>query len=153
LNLLEYSTSVPFFRVDESSNDLVFVVDTESFFVPSGECVISPSLGNFFGRFLFLMKLNIYVIDSMTYNQFDNSNLGEDNFHRYERHCSIRRMPDLAHIYSTIFFGTSMESTWRESFFTVPNIRDGDGRLVLPYEYRSRLKDGSVVMVNVYLKL
>ena len=90
---------------------------------------------------------------STTYNRLDNSNLVEDNDCRYEKHCSIRRMPDPAQIYPDIFHRTSLEKTWRNSFFTVPNVRDGDGRVVMPYEYRSQLKDGSVVMLNVYLKV
>ena len=34
-----------------------------------------------------------------------------------------------------------------------PNIRDGDGRLIMPNEYKSRLEDGSIVIVNASLRL
>ena len=40
LHSAEFTKSIPFFRVDETSNDLVFVVDTESLFVPSSESAI-----------------------------------------------------------------------------------------------------------------
>lgn len=43
LNSRNYTTSIPFFRVDDESNDLVFVVDTESLFEPCPHNPISSS--------------------------------------------------------------------------------------------------------------
>ena len=36
------------------------------------------------------------------------------------------------------------------SFPFVPNIRDGDGHLIMPRRYENELKDGGLVMINVY---
>ena len=38
-------------------------------------------------------------------------------------------------------------------FDIIPNIRDGKGHLIMPREYESTLKNGSIVIVNVHLKL
>ena len=37
--------------------------------------------------------------------------------------------------------------------FNIPNIRKGDGHLILPPDYRSELEDKAVVMLNVHLNL
>jgi hypothetical protein len=46
-----------------------------------------------------------------------------------------------------------LEDKWKETYISVPNIRDGDGRLILPNEYCSKLEDKSIVSVNVQLKM
>ena len=40
-----------------------------------------------------------------------------------------------------------------QRFDVVPNIRDCDGHHISPTEYKSTMKDGSTVIVNVHLKL
>lgn len=45
------------------------------------------------------------------------------------------------------------ETSYLDVLVSVPNVRDGDGRLIMPHEYQSKLKDRSVVMVNAFLKL
>ena len=45
------------------------------------------------------------------------------------------------------------ERTYLDVLVSTPNIRDGKGRLIMPHEYRLKLKDRSVVMVNAFLKL
>jgi len=37
----------------------------------------------------------------------------------------------------------------RGYFPFIPNIRDGNGRLIMPHEYEDKLEDQTVVMVNV----
>jgi hypothetical protein len=39
------------------------------------------------------------------------------------------------------------------SMIDIPNVRDGNGALINPEEYEQKLQTGSVVMVNVYLKM
>jgi hypothetical protein len=62
-------------------------------------------------------------------------------------------MPDPLDVYPGVFKGTHLEKKWKDFFIPIPNVRDGDGRLIMPYEYRSKLTDKSIVMLNVYLKL
>ena len=38
-------------------------------------------------------------------------------------------------------------------FDIIPNVRDGKGHLIMPREYESTLKNGSIVIVNIHLKL
>jgi hypothetical protein len=37
--------------------------------------------------------------------------------------------------------------------FNIPNIRNGDGQLILPVHYETELKDNSIVMINVHINL
>ena len=62
---------------------------------------------------------------------------------------NIADMPDPDGIYSSTL-GVADVS---KSFIDVPNVRDGNGTLITPDEYERKLDDGTVVMVNVYLKL
>ena len=65
----------------------------------------------------------------------------------------MRKLSDPREIYPTVFKNTPFEDSWGNIILNLPNIRDGNGRLVMPHEYRSTLKNDSIVMVNVYLKL
>jgi hypothetical protein len=58
-------------------------------------------------------------------------------------------MPDPEDIYSTILGNADVSN----STVHIPNIRDGNGDIITPAEYEKRLVDGSIVMINVYLKL
>src|SRR5882762_5108978 len=87
------------------------------------------------------------------YNFLQNSNLVEESDQQDRFQYRIKNMHDPRQIYSDIFKGTSLEGTWRDSVINVPNIRDGDGRLIMPHEYRKKLKDGFFVMVNTYMKM
>ena len=62
-------------------------------------------------------------------------------------------MSDPQEIYPHIFKMTQFEDSWENIILNVPNVQDGDGRLIMPHEYRSTLKNESIVMVNVSLKL
>jgi hypothetical protein len=62
-------------------------------------------------------------------------------------------MPDPLQLYPHIFKNTPFEQNWKESLISIPNIRDGNGHLISPYEYRSKLMDKSIVNINVQLKL
>jgi hypothetical protein len=74
-----------------------------------------------------------------------------DLFPRYQ--CPMSDILDPSQFYPCIFKGTYLEEKWRDVFISIPNICDGEGWLILPYEYRSKIKDRSIVMVNVQLKL
>ena len=58
----------------------------------------------------------------------------------------ISTMPDPENLFTAI-------EECKELFIVVPNIRDGDGCIIMPDEYGKRLQNGSIVMVNVHLKL
>jgi len=58
-------------------------------------------------------------------------------------------MPDPEGIYSAAL-GLADVS---KSSMDVPNIRDGNGTLIKPHEYEQKLETGSIVMVNIYLKM
>jgi hypothetical protein len=152
---MDNTMSIPFFRVDDVSNELVFVVDTESLFVPSCHHPISYSPSKYIN---FNFNFNFFngrgkKKDSSTYTRSGNSNLLEKKGGIDDLHCLIMEMPDPQRIYPSVFHYTSFKTTWRKTYVTVPNIRDHDGDVIMPYQYRSRLKDQSVVIVNVYLKL
>jgi hypothetical protein len=65
----------------------------------------------------------------------------------------MKKMPDPGDVYPYIFNTTEFRETWKDLLVNVPNVRDGDGRLILPHEYRSKLEDETVVVVNSYLTL
>ena len=65
----------------------------------------------------------------------------------------MNQMHDPYQVYPNIFKESPLEKTWRNSPVNVPNIQDGNDQIIFPHEYRSKLKDNIVVMVNVYLKL
>jgi hypothetical protein len=58
-------------------------------------------------------------------------------------------MPDPEDIYSTILGVTDISN----SSVCIPNIRNGNGDIISPAEYEKKIEDGSIVMVNVFLKL
>jgi hypothetical protein len=58
-------------------------------------------------------------------------------------------MPDPEGIYSAALGVADLS----HSSIDVPNVRDGNGALIKPDEYEQKLETGSVVMVNVYLKM
>jgi hypothetical protein len=78
-----------------------------------------------------------------------NSNLVEDARQPPEINLSIRSMPDPEDIYSSTLGSIDTSNSTVE----IPNIRNGDGNLIPPDEYKLRIEDGSIVMVNVSLKL
>ena len=79
-----------------------------------------------------------------------NSNLVEDVIGgTTDVKCSIRSMPDPEDIYSSILGAADVSN----SFIHVPNIHDGDGNLIPPDQYQTKMHDGSIIMVNVFLKL
>jgi hypothetical protein len=75
-----------------------------------------------------------------------NSNLIESTT---KSNLDVKSMPDPEEIFSSIL-GAADTS---QSYVNIPNIRDSDGNIILPYDYEKKLHDGSIVMVNVYLKL
>lgn len=99
-----------------------------------------------------LLMFNV-LLDSSRYIQSENSNLVEENHEGDVYRCPIKDMPDPLELYPGIFKGTHLEETWKDFFISIPNVRDGDGQLIMPYEYRSKLKDKSIVMLNIQLKL
>lgn len=78
--------------------------------------------------------------------QKDNSNFVENSVTNLP--TDIRAMPDPEDIFS----GALGAADTSQSFVHIPNIRDGDGALILPQNYRD-ITDRSIVMVNIYLKL
>lgn len=76
-----------------------------------------------------------------------NSNLVETN--NETTNLNIRTMPDPEDLYATTL-GAADVST---SSVHIPNIRDNDGKIITPDQYDRKLEDGSIVMINVYLKL
>ena len=37
--------------------------------------------------------------------------------------------------------------------FNIPNIRNGEGQLILPVHYDTELEDNSIVMINIHIDL
>lgn len=58
-------------------------------------------------------------------------------------------MPDPEDIYSTTL-GAADVST---STVHIPNVCDGDGRVITPDQYEKKLEPGSIVTLNVHFKL
>ena len=73
-----------------------------------------------------------------------NSNLVEKHHHQVD--ITIPSMKDPEGIFSS-------NEICKDFFVIVPNVRDGDGCLIMPDDYGSKLENGSIVMVNVHLKL
>ena len=74
-----------------------------------------------------------------------NSNLVEV----VDSRLTIRNMPDPEDIYSTALRNADVSNS---SVF-IPNIRDGNGDIITPIDYEKKLEDGSIVMINAFLKL
>ena len=81
--------------------------------------------------------------------QQNNPHIIDNNNHTSHENINVRDMPDPHDIYSAAL-GASDTS---QSFVHIPNVRDGDGDIILPQDYKLKLKDNTIVMVNVYLKL
>ena len=81
--------------------------------------------------------------------QQGNSNIVEDTHDLHNLSINVRSMPDPEDVYSC----TLGASDTSQSTVHIPNIRDGDGNIILPQDYESKLQDQSIVIVNVYLKL
>lgn len=62
---------------------------------------------------------------------------------------TIRSMPDPEDIYSSTLGAADVSN----SSVHVPHIRTGDGDIIAPEEYDTKLEDGTIVMVTAYLKL
>jgi hypothetical protein len=78
-----------------------------------------------------------------------NSNLVEDVGETNDVNLNICSMPDPEDIYST----TSEATNISNSYVYIPNIHNGNGNLITPDQYETKMEDGSIVMVNVFLKL
>lgn len=77
-----------------------------------------------------------------------NSNLVEDAADAMPA-LTLADLPDPDGIFSSI---TGIDNMKR-CVVDIPNIRDGNGTLIKPSDYDKMLPAGSVVMVNVYMKL
>lgn len=79
----------------------------------------------------------------------DNSNVVEDVGDTSHLHLNIRDFPDPEELYSSILGAADVSN----SVVHIPNIRDGNGNLITPDQYETKIQHNSIVMVNVYLKL
>jgi hypothetical protein len=79
----------------------------------------------------------------------NNSNLTEACNNGDKMKTDVRLMPDPEEIFSTTLGGADTS----QSFVRVPNICNNDGSIITPDEYETKLLDGSIVMVNVSLKM
>jgi hypothetical protein len=61
----------------------------------------------------------------------------------------ITDLPDPEGLYSSVVGSADFSRTYVD----VPNIRDGNGVLITPAEYQTKLETGMVVMVTGHLKL
>ena len=82
-------------------------------------------------------------------HQRGNSHIVEDMDSNMNMKLNIRNFPDPEDIYST----TLGAADTSKSFVNIPNVRDGDGNLITPDLYEQNLHDGTIVTVNVHLKL
>lgn len=81
--------------------------------------------------------------------QKTNSNLVEDVGESSHLDLNIRNFPDPERLYSSILGAADVSN----SVIHIPNIRDGNGNLITPDQYETKLQHDSIVMVNVYLKV
>jgi hypothetical protein len=65
----------------------------------------------------------------------------------------MNEMHDPNELYPSILKNTCLEKSWRSLLVNVPDVRDQHDELIMPHEYGSKLKDGTIVMINAYLKL
>jgi hypothetical protein len=78
-----------------------------------------------------------------------NSNLTEECDDPNNYKMNVSAMPDPEDIFSTTFGAADTSN----SFVYVPNVSNTDGSAIRPHEYETKLYDGSIVMVNVLLKM
>jgi hypothetical protein len=62
---------------------------------------------------------------------------------------TILDMPDPQGVYRTALGHADLSKSWLD----IPNVQDGNGALIEPAEYDDKLTAGTIVMVNVYMKL
>jgi hypothetical protein len=62
---------------------------------------------------------------------------------------TIHDMPDPEGVYKTALGHADLSKSWLD----IPNVRDGNGALIKPEDYDDKLTAGTIVMVNVYMKL
>ena len=82
------------------------------------------------------------------YHHHYNSNLVEDQFCPKTQY--IHSMPDPENKFWTMFKKYASSTNLVLSF---PNVWDADGYVITPDEYEHKLVDGSIIFVNVSLKL
>jgi hypothetical protein len=78
-----------------------------------------------------------------------NSNLVEDIGEPHNVPLNIWSIPDPKDVYAMTLGAANVTN----SYIYIPNIHNGDGNLITPDHYEMKLEDGSIVMVNVSLKL
>jgi hypothetical protein len=64
-------------------------------------------------------------------------------------HRRISHLPDPLGCYAAL----TSQLNLHETKVIAPNVRDGNGKLILPEEYGTKLHTGDVVIVEAYLKL
>jgi|SRR5882762_7164318 len=90
--------------------------------------------------------IRVISSESIDYNRRTNSNLVEQVYHPEDITRRIKTMPDPENLFAAL-------EECKEYYVVVPNIRDVDGSIIMPDEYGSKLVNGSIVMVNVHLRL
>jgi hypothetical protein len=138
--LAQYDTSTSFLRFDALLKEQVFIIYTKPLFENQ------PSFGK--RPLKFIIVKNFTSSSDSNNNQYRyNSNLVEHHHHPGDMtRLTIPSMKDPEDIFSS-------NEICKEFFVTVPNIRDSDGCLIMPDDYGNKLENGSIVMVNVHLKL
>ena len=74
-----------------------------------------------------------------------NSNMIQSVYDPGISYRQVASLPDPGHLYSSLLGSACIE----DCMINCPNIRDGDGHLILPGKYTNALKDGTIVLVNV----
>ena len=84
-----------------------------------------------------------------------NSNLVEHNYPSNDDTLMrpIVLMPDPANIYSLVFEAEDEDFKLSYLFMKPPNIHDGEGNIIAPDQYTEKIRDGSIVLINVSFKL
>jgi hypothetical protein len=90
---------------------------------------------------------NVVCSANMQYQM--NSNLVEDIGEPHDVPLNIRLIPDPKDVYAMTLGAADVTN----SYIYISNIRNSDGNLITPDQYKTKLEDGSIVMVNVSLKL
>ena len=92
-------------------------------------------------------------LDSKQYHRRYNSNLVESNYHPHNPTQRISYMRDPHGLLSSPSLPSDTDIFSSKYFINIPNIRDAEGDIIMPDEYKKILKNGSIVVVNVFLKL
>jgi hypothetical protein len=157
-------TTTPFYRTDVDSNQYEFIANTKPLFRNL------PTHANLAARTMTLDDLkssstsyteHLSVIHSQNFTESTtlphpadmqyrtNSNLVEDIGEPHDVPLNIRSIPDPEDVYAMTLGAADVTN----SYIYIPNIRNGDGNLITPDQYETNLEDGSIVMVNMSLKL